>query len=107
MAQQVVRAAGTFVLVVAALLIVMATLSVGVSYALFMVVWMHAPPLEVVALTLALSVPPLVIAWCLSRFAEAYGCRQCAGCEQACLKTQATAGFAVCCPRMNSNIGAL
>jgi hypothetical protein len=70
MAPQVVRAAGTFVLAVAALLIVVATLSVGVSYALFMVVWMHAPPFEVVALTLALSVPPLVIAWCLSRFAR-------------------------------------
>jgi hypothetical protein len=67
---QIIRVAGTFVIVVAALLIVVATLSLGVSYALFMVVLMHAPPLEVIALTLALSVPPLLIAWCLSRFAR-------------------------------------
>jgi hypothetical protein len=66
MEPQVVRVAGAFALVVAALLIVVATLTVGVSYALFMAVWMHAPPLEVIGLTLALSVPPLVIAWCLN-----------------------------------------
>ncbi len=60
----------------AAPLVVVATLSIGATYALFMVFWMHAPPLQVVALTLGLSVPPLLLAWVLGRGARRFGKRR-------------------------------
>jgi hypothetical protein len=39
------------------------TLLGAVGYAVFMVMWMHAPALQVVLLSTALAVPLLLLAW--------------------------------------------
>ena len=42
----------------------------AIGYAWFMVVWMHAPAVQVVALTVVLSIPALLIAWGAFRLAR-------------------------------------
>ena len=39
------------------------TILAAVTYAAFMVIWMHAPPLHMVAFLIILSIPALAIAW--------------------------------------------